>query len=80
MPRKNKRWDGFSATNQVKAHLHQTEPPNALPASERCPGQHKAGHWKFFHFCSRQFAFGHGGDRPSYVANFLPACYAIGNS
>ena len=36
---KNKRWNGFSATNQVKARLHQTEPPNALPASERCPGQ-----------------------------------------
>ena len=31
-----KRWNGFSATNQVKARLHQTEPPNALPASWRC--------------------------------------------
>ena len=39
MPRKSERWDGFSATNQEKARLHQTEPPNALPASERCPGQ-----------------------------------------
>ena len=35
---KNKRWNSFSATNQVKAHLHQTEHPNALPASWRCPG------------------------------------------
>ena len=43
MPMKNKRWDSFSATNQVKARLHQTKPPNALPASERCPGQPSAG-------------------------------------
>jgi len=43
MPMKNKRRDGFSVTNQVKARLHQTEPPNALPASERCPGQPSAG-------------------------------------
>ena len=24
-------------SNEVKAHLHQTEHPNALPASWRCP-------------------------------------------
>jgi RHS repeat-associated protein len=41
MPR-NKRWRGFSATNAVKARLHQTKPPNALPTSERCPGQPSA--------------------------------------
>src|ERR1039457_2115788 len=34
---KIKRWNGFSATNEVKARRHQTEPPNAMPASERCP-------------------------------------------
>src|SRR5665213_2228646 len=28
-----------SARNQVKARLHQTEHPNATPATERCPGQ-----------------------------------------
>jgi len=39
VPMKIKRWNGFSATNAVKARLHQTEPPNALPTSERCPGQ-----------------------------------------
>jgi hypothetical protein len=27
-----------SATNPVKARLHQTDPPNALPASRRSPG------------------------------------------
>ena len=42
MPMKNKHWNGFSATNDEKAFLHQTEPPNALPASERCPGQPSA--------------------------------------
>jgi hypothetical protein len=42
MPIKNKRWNNFSATNATqgnKARLHQTEHPNALPASWRCPGQ-----------------------------------------
>ena len=33
-----------SATNQVKARLHQTEPPNALPASWRCPGSPRVLH------------------------------------
>jgi hypothetical protein len=39
---KNERWNGFSATNATqgsKARLHQTEPPNAWPASWCCPGQ-----------------------------------------
>jgi len=31
--------DGFSATNVTEARLHQTQQPNALPASWRCPGQ-----------------------------------------
>jgi hypothetical protein len=39
MPKKNRSWKGFSATNQVKARLHLTEHPNALAASWRCPGQ-----------------------------------------
>ncbi|HEX3856080.1 MAG TPA: hypothetical protein VHY30_02150 [Verrucomicrobiae bacterium] len=42
VPMKNERWNGFSATNATqgsKARLHQTEPPNAMPASWRCPGQ-----------------------------------------
>jgi len=42
VPMTNKRWNGFSATDATqgsKARLHQTQPPNALPASERCPGQ-----------------------------------------
>src|SRR6267378_8331962 len=42
MPVKIKRWNGFSATNATQGSkdcLHQTEPPNALPASWRCPGQ-----------------------------------------
>lgn len=30
VPMKNERWNSFSATNQVKAHLHQTEHPNAF--------------------------------------------------
>jgi len=29
MPVKIKRWDGFSATNQVKARLNQTDFPNS---------------------------------------------------
>ena len=33
--------EAASATNNEKARLRPTEPPNALPASERCPGQHK---------------------------------------
>src|ERR1035437_2160492 len=36
------RWGSFSATNApqngAKDRLHQTEHPNALPASWRCPG------------------------------------------
>jgi hypothetical protein len=42
MPIKIKRRDSFSVTNasqRKQARLHQTEPPNALPASWRCPGQ-----------------------------------------
>jgi hypothetical protein len=65
MPIKNERWNGFSATNQVKARLHQTEPPNALPASERCPSQPSVA-LEFFTLDTR-FAFGHSGDRSSYV-------------
>jgi len=73
MPMKIKRWRGFSATNATpgsEARLHQTEHPNALPASERCPGQPRQGHRKFFRFYSRQFAFGHGCDHSSYVNPF----------
>jgi hypothetical protein len=65
VPMKNKRWTGFSAMNEVKVRLHQTEPPNAMPASERCPGQHKRRVGGFFTFPA-QFAFGHGGDHSSY--------------
>jgi hypothetical protein len=32
VPTKIKRWDGFSATNQVKARLRLTEHPNATSA------------------------------------------------
>ena len=64
-PMKIKRWSGFSATNQVKARLHQTEPPNALPASCCCPDQPDVA-LEFFTLAPR-FAFGHGGDHPSYV-------------
>jgi hypothetical protein len=35
MPVKIERWYGFSATNEVKARLHQTEPPNAMTACMR---------------------------------------------
>jgi hypothetical protein len=41
---KIKRRDSFSATNATQgseARLHQTEHPNAMPATERCPGQPK---------------------------------------
>ena len=62
---KIKRRAGYSATNQVKARLHPTEPPNALPASGRCPGQPGVA-LEFFTLTTR-FAFGHGGDHPSYV-------------
>jgi hypothetical protein len=64
---KNKRWNGFSATNQVKARLHQTKPPNALPTSERCPGSPKARLCGAVSTQRAQFAFGHGGDHSSYV-------------
>ena len=63
---KNKRWNSFSVTNDKKARLHQIEPPNALPASKRCPGQHKGVMGGFF-TRHNQFAFGHGSDHPSYV-------------
>ena len=47
----NKRWRGFSATNTTQgseARLHPTEHPNAMPATERCPGQPETD-WKLFH-------------------------------
>ena len=43
-PTGNKRRPSFSvmnATQGSKVDLHQTEHPNALPASWHCPGQHK---------------------------------------
>ena len=42
VPMNFERWDSFSVehfSNRSKAHLRQTEHPNALPASWRCPGQ-----------------------------------------
>ena len=36
------------AANDKEACLHPTKPPNALPASEHCPGQPGAG-WEVFH-------------------------------
>jgi len=39
-----------SATNQVKARLHQTEPPNAMPTTERCPGHPMDIVGNFFQF------------------------------
>ena len=33
---------GYERDPRSEARLHQTEPPNALPASERCPGQPSA--------------------------------------
>jgi hypothetical protein len=42
MPMKIERWNSFSATSATqgsKARLHQTEHPNALPASWRCPSE-----------------------------------------
>ena len=48
-----KRWRGFSATNATQgseARLHQTKHPNAMPASERCPGQLQEAVRKLFHF------------------------------
>jgi hypothetical protein len=37
-----RRWNSFSVTNKVKAHLHLTEHPDTLSASECCPGQLRA--------------------------------------
>ena len=36
----------MNATQGSEVHLHQTEPPNALRASERCPGQPSVD-WEF---------------------------------
>jgi hypothetical protein len=65
MPMKIKHWTGFSATNDEKARLHQTEHPSALPASWRCPGQPSVV-LEFFTLATR-FAFGEGCDHSSYV-------------
>jgi hypothetical protein len=50
-----------------KDRLRQTEQPNALPASWRCPGQHKGAVGGSFTLNAR-IVFGHGCDHPSYVA------------
>jgi hypothetical protein len=73
MPMKNRRRSSFSATNATQGSkdcLHQTKHPNAMPATERCPGQHKEGLGKLFHFYSFRFAFGHGCDCHGY-ADFM---------
>jgi len=56
----------MNATQGSKVHLHQTEPPNALPASWRCPGQPRVL-WEVFSLRNIQFTFGHGGNHPGYV-------------
>ena len=61
MPKENRRGDGFSATNQVKTRQNKTKPPNALPASERCPGQLNARDESIFTLPAL-FVCGHGGD------------------
>ena len=66
--------------NRSKARLRQTEHPNALPTSWRCPGQHKAGHGKFFHFYSCRIAFGHGCDCSGYVSAKCSPVFPARNS
>ena len=44
-----RRWGSFSATNEVKAHLRQTEHPNTLPASEVLSRSTKERPGRFFH-------------------------------
>jgi len=63
--RNNRRRAGFSATNDEEARLHQTEPPNRLPASDGCLSQPSVA-LEFFTLTTR-FAFDNGGDRPGYV-------------
>ena len=63
----------------MKARLHQTEPPNALPASERCPGQPRRRVGGSFTLPT-QFAFGHGGDHPSYVSAKYSCICPVGNA
>jgi hypothetical protein len=46
-----RRRNGFSAKNDEKARLHQTEPPNAMPASERRPGQPRL-RWEIVSLCA----------------------------
>ena len=66
-----------SATNEIKARQHQTELPNALPTSERCPGQPKDMVEDCFTLHT-WFAFGHGGDHSGYVsAKGSAACVAV---
>ena len=64
-----------SATNPSqgrKACLRPTEHPNAMPASERCPGSPRAGLYECVSPQPAQFAFGNGCDRLSYVGGRKP--------
>jgi hypothetical protein len=73
MPTKIKRRAGFPAANQVKGRLHQTEHPNAMPATERSPGQ--PGVALEFFISPRGLPFGHGCDPPGYVDVMLKPFY-----
>jgi hypothetical protein len=75
VPMKIERWNGFSATNQVKARLltlnRQTPcpPRGAVPVNQACLGR--------FFTLATQLAFGDGGDHSSYVIRFLPNRHAV---
>ena len=49
-----------NATQGSKVHLHQTEHPNALPASWHCPGQHKGAVWRVYFNPARPVRFRSG--------------------
>jgi hypothetical protein len=69
------RWDSISATNasqRRKDCLHQTKYPSALPASERCPGQHKGKVSRVYFTSARPVRFRSG----MRLVQLCPASFA----
>lgn len=58
-------------SKRSKTHLPQTEHPNALPASWRCPSKHKNVVYAFVSSQHVRIVFGHGCDYSSYVEILL---------
>jgi hypothetical protein len=78
VPLKIKRRNSFSATNDEKARLHQTEPPNALPASWRCPSQPSAW-WEVLSLSMRNSLSVMTATIPamSLISTHVPRCWQL---